>query len=402
MLLLVLERLVLEKEVQGLAEIQRQGKKLPSTQEEHLVSRLVKHSKKQSGRFLLLMYNRVMVLRIRTIFFLILIGLSLWFLYLTRSILTPIVVAAIFAYIFNPLVNFFYHKIRLPRTLSILIIYSVLITLVVVFGVFITRQITNESSELRGYVQFAAEAARKEVNTLPGWLRPTVLETLTSLEKSKIFSTQYLFTFFPQAISRIVSVLIFLFAGFFFLKEGSTLMDKLLVYVPNDYKIDIEILLRRMTAVLGGYLRGQMFLVLLVSLALFIALSILGVRFALLLAIFSGFAEVIPIVGPILAASVAVLVVLISGVYNFSLNPLTAGVVVVLIYFILRQLQDYFVTPYVMGRITKLHPFIIFFAVLSGERLFGLLGILLAVPTAGIIKICLEFALDKINGQVKP
>lgn len=342
-----------------------------------------------------------MVLRIRTIFFLILIGLFLWFLYLTRAILTPIIVAAIFAYIFNPLVNFFYHKIRLPRTLSILIIYSILITLIVVFGIFVTRQVVNESSDLPGYVKFATNAARKEVTDLPAWLRPTALETLTSLEKSKIFSTQTLFTFFPEAISRIVSILIFLFAGFYFLKEGSTLMDKLLAYVPNDYKIDIEILLRKMTGVLGGYLRGQIFLVLLVSLALFIALSILGVRFALLLAIFSGFAEVIPIIGPILAGSVAVLVVLIGGVYNFNLNPVTASIVVALVYFILRQIQDYFITPYVMGRITKLHPFIVFFAVLSGEHLFGLLGILLAIPTAGIIKIFLEFALDKINNNIR-
>lgn len=338
-----------------------------------------------------------MVIRIRILFFLVLVLLGIWFLYLTRAILTPIIVAGIFAYIFNPIVNFFYHRIKLPRTLSILIIYTVLIAVVVLFGILFARQITNESSDLRNYIQIATATAHRQVSILPDWLRPVAKDMLVSFESSKIFSPQYLFTLFPEAISRIVSVLIFLFSGFYFLKEGPLVLDKLLVFVPRNYKVEIEILIRRMTAVLGGYLRGQMFLVLLISLILFIALSIIGVRFAFLLAIFSGIAEVVPIIGPIVAGSVTVLVVLISGVYNFDLNPLTGALIVAAVYFIVRQIQDYFINPYVMGKITKLHPFVIFFSVLAGGHLFGLLGFLLAVPVAGIIKIILEFVFDKIN-----
>lgn len=340
-----------------------------------------------------------MILRIRAIFITLLLITLAWFLYVTRAILTPIILAAIFAYIFNPLVNFFYHKVKLPRTFSILIIYSVIISTIVILGVLLARQVTNESSDLRGYVQIVVKTAKMQVANLPDFVRPAVIETLSSLEKSKVFSPQYLFTLFPEAISRIVSILIFLFSGYYFLKEGPTLLDKILVYVPSVYKIDIEILLRRMSAVFGGYLRGQLFLILLVSLILFVCLSIVGVRFSLLLAIFSGFAEVIPIIGPILAGSVAIIIVLISGVYNFNINPFTGAIVVAVIYFVVRQIQDYFITPYVMGKITKLHPFIIFFAVLSGGHLFGLLGVLLAIPIAAIIKIILEFALDKINEQ---
>jgi predicted PurR-regulated permease PerM len=203
----------------------------------------------------------------------------------------------------------------------------------------------------------------------------------------------------PKAFSRILSFIIFLFAAFYFLKEGRKMFDKMLNFVPNDFKIEADILIRRVNAVLGGYLRGQIFLIVLVSFTLFICLSILGVKFALILAVFSGFAEIVPIIGPIVAASVAALAAYLGGASNFNLPPLQIALIVVAIYTIVRQLQDYLVNPYVMGRITKLHPLIILFAVISGEHIAGVMGLILAVPIAGVIKIIFEYSLDKINSK---
>jgi len=139
--------------------------------------------------------------------------------------------------------------------------------------------------------------------------------------------------------------------------------------------------------------------VLFVSVALFVALSIFGVRFALIMAIFSGFAEIVPLIGPIVAGAVAMLVVFVTGNNNFSLQPSTAALVVAAIYFVVRQFQDYFVTPHVMGKIAKLHPIVILFAVLAGEHTAGILGLILAVPIAAILKIFLEFFLEKVNNR---
>ena len=164
--------------------------------------------------------------------------------------------------------------------------------------------------------------------------------------------------------------------------------------------MEVEILLRKINTVLGGYLRGQIFLIFLVSLVLFIALSILGIRFALIIAIFSGIAEIVPWIGPIVAATVAVISVLLGGgSANFSLSPIQASIAVVVIYFVVRQVQDYFIVPHVMGRITKLHTLIVLFAVLAGEHTAGILGLLLAVPLAAVLKILLEFSVDTINDK---
>ncbi len=337
------------------------------------------------------------MIRLRTFFFIALGVVGLWFLYLEKDILTPFVLAAIFAYIFNPVVNFFSHKIKLPRTLSIFIIYFFIIGIVILSGVILTRRVIAESSDLKEYLANFISSLQEQIDQLPDFLRPTADDTLLSLGKSKIFSPVSLFSLFPAAISRIVSFLIFLFSGFYFLKEGKSLIDRSTTLFPVDYKEEVENLLKKINAVLGGYLRGQLFLVFLVSGVLFILLSILGVRFALIVGVFSGFAEVVPLFGPILATAVAAVVVLVTGTINFSLTPFQGALAVIVVYFLVRQIQDYFITPFVMGKVTKMHPFVIFFAVLSGGHLFGILGFILAVPVAAIIKILLEFSLNKIN-----
>jgi predicted PurR-regulated permease PerM len=133
--------------------------------------------------------------------------------------------------------------------------------------------------------------------------------------------------------------------------------------------------------------------------ALFVCLSILGVKFALILAVFSGFAEIVPIIGPIVAASVAALAAYLGGGANFGLAPLQTVLAVIVIYAVIRQTQDYLVNPYVMGKITKLHPLVILFAVIAGEHIAGVLGLILAVPIAGVIRIIFEYSLDKINQE---
>jgi predicted PurR-regulated permease PerM len=343
-----------------------------------------------------------MTLRLRSIFFIVVGLLTLWFLYLERGILTPFILAAIFAYIFNPVVNFFSHRLRLPRALAVLIIYLAIVLVVAMAGMAFSSRVVEESVELRKEATVITKTAKAQINTLPEWLKPAVNDTLSSFENGTVISYPTVLSFLPTAFSRILSFIIFLFAAFYFLKEGRSMFDKLLNFIPNDYKVEVDILIRRINAILSGYLRGQIFLVVLVSLVLFICLSILGVKFALILAVFSGFAEIVPIIGPIVAASVAALAAYIGGNSNFSLSPLQIALVVVAIYTVVRQLQDYLVNPYIMGRITKLHPLIILFAVISGEHIAGVIGLILAVPIAGVIRIIFEYSLDKINTQTTP
>jgi predicted PurR-regulated permease PerM len=341
-----------------------------------------------------------MTLRLRTVFIVGIILVIIGFLWLERAILAPFIIAAIFAYILNPIVNFFDNKIKLPRALSVIIIYIILISILVAFIVFLAKGLIFESSEFKVSVLSFIQGAKYQINLLPEYVRPYVYDGLNSLSNVEFFKSSAIFRFFPKAISGGVTILIFLFSSFYFLKEGKHIIDKVLIFVPRDYKVEVEILLRKINTILGGYLRGEIYMIFLISSILFIVLSLLGVRFALIVAIFSGIAEIIPFIGPIIAAVVAVLAVLLGGgSFAYSLAPIQTAIIIVIVYIVLRQLQDYFIIPHVMGRITKLHPLIILFAVLAGGHSAGILGLLLAVPIAAVLKILLEFFVDTINDR---
>src|SRR5437588_760706 len=117
-----------------------------------------------------------MTIRLRTAFFLFLAILIIWFLYVERAILTPFVLAACFAYIINPIVNFFTHKIKLPRTVSVIIIYLLLMAVVIFAAIFLTKQVTSESLEFRSALDRFVKSAKHELASLPDWLQPTTRE----------------------------------------------------------------------------------------------------------------------------------------------------------------------------------------------------------------------------------
>lgn len=343
-----------------------------------------------------------MGLNARTLLFSFLIILGLWFIYAERAILTPFIIAAIFAYLFNPVVNLFTHKLRVPRVISILLIYCFLLTILILGGITLSSLLVRDSSELHTFTIRALNNIQNQIRDLPTWLQPTAYDLLKNLKHSRFLGFvggQSFFPVFSQAISRIISFFIFLFSAFYFLKDGEKFFQKIVNVTPNKYKNEVENLLKKMNAILSGYLRGQIFLVFLMSLVTYIALLILGVRFAFLLGVFSGFAEIVPVVGPIVAATVAILTVITTGTVHFGLSPLQGSIIIAVIYFVLRHMEDYFVMPYVYGKITQLPSFLIFFAVVAGGHIGGVLGLILAVPVAAILQLLLQFFLTKVNGN---
>jgi predicted PurR-regulated permease PerM len=322
----------------------------------------------------------------------------IWFFYAERAILSPFILAAIFAYLFNPIITFVSEKLRIPRTVTILIVYGTLIGLFIFATFQVSTQVFEESSELRTFATHTLLNAKTQLVGLPDWARPTAYQLLTELQHSRFlnfFTAPSLFPFVSQAISRVISFFIFLFSGFYFLKDGGKFFQQLVWITPDFYKKNVQDFLTETNTVLSKYLRGQIFLIILMGAVTYISLAILGIKFSVSIAIFSGFAEIVPVVGPIIAGAVAATVALLTGHAHFGLSPLNAAIAVVVIYFVLRHLEDYFVIPHIMGSITKLPPFVIFFAVVAGGHLAGILGLILAVPVAAILRILLEFSYEQ-------
>ncbi|MBV9359148.1 MAG: AI-2E family transporter, partial [Chloroflexi bacterium] len=138
-------------------------------------------------------------------------------------------------------------------------------------------------------------------------------------------------------------------------------------------------------------LRGQLILVVLMSTVTFIVLEwIFHLPYALWLGIMTGILELIPLLGPFTAGTIACAVALSQG------GP-TEAIGVGLTYFALRELEDQLVMPVVVGRAVHVHPLLTIFAVLTGERIAGVLGMILAVPIAAGIKVVLDYAYPALS-----
>jgi hypothetical protein len=140
-------------------------------------------------------------------------------------------------------------------------------------------------------------------------------------------------------------------------------------------------------------------LVVIMSTASYAALRILDVDYALSIAVATGFLELIPLIGPWTAGTIAVTIALLQDSAPYDWSNATLAIVVGITYFALRQLEDAFVIPLIIGRIVHLHPLLVIFVLVMGTTLGGVLGLIIAVPCAAVIKIVVSFFYAKLMSR---
>ncbi len=324
------------------------------------------------------------------------IVVGLLFLFSVRSVLAPFVLAAIFAYLLNPVVTLLENKLRFSRSLAVLTIYTLVVAGLVIVTANLGLLLTKESRELGVELGYLSKVVDQELDNLPYGNFPMIKDLIVNTNMGNLFSPAKIWPYFSGAISGLISFFVFLVAGFYFLSEGTSWLGKLGELLPHNNKIELAILYKKITQVLSDYLRGQIFLIILMATVSWLALSVLQVKYALTIGIFTGFAEIIPLIGPLTAGTVAVLVAVFDGAQAFGLPPIFQGLTVASLYFVFRQIEDLFVIPHVLGNATKLHPLVVLFAVLAGGHLWGILGTILAVPLAALARVFYDFYLAKI------
>lgn len=333
----------------------------------------------------------------RTVFYVILVVMAAWVVYLGRAVLPPFILAAGFAYLLNPLVTLLTKRIRLPRVAAIVLIYALFIGVLTILALTVGADLVDESESFAAEARGFLHEASLSIGTLPLWLQPIATDLLTSARGSFISMPRHVVTFLPGVVNGTINILVFLVAAFYFLKDGHQFITNVFGFLPGNWRREGEEIVRKVNKVLGDYLRAQLILVVIMSTLTYIGLVIMGVKYALVLAIFTGFAEIIPFIGPVIAAAIAMLVAYTDGVSFWGLDPVWQMAAVGIYYTILRQLEDLFVIPNILGRMTKLHPVAVLFAVLLGGHLFGVLGVILAVPLTASLKVVLEHLLSRTS-----
>jgi predicted PurR-regulated permease PerM len=321
--------------------------------------------------------------------------------------LKPFAWAIITAYIFHPLVSFIHRKTRLPKHLITAWLY-------VMLGLVITILLINFLPPLVDQVKQLQDEIPNAVDHTRIWIQQHQLSRLQSLGVEANFVDTRLNELGRQVASLVsnaalplalrtvtvaIDFVIYLVASFYFIVYGDRFVQAIRGVFNRRYHNEFDRLMLDINSTLGAYIRGQALLVVIMSIASYIGLSILGVRYALAVAIATGFLELIPIVGPWTAGAIAVSVSLFQPTTPFGWSHATLAIVVGLLYFTLRQLEDAFVIPLVIGRIIHLHPLLVIFVIVVGTALGGILGLVLAVPIAAVLKIVTTYFYGKVMAR---
>jgi len=187
-----------------------------------------------------------------------------------------------------------------------------------------------------------------------------------------------------DAVSLLINAVTIPFMMFFFIKDGREMKKRMVSMVPNRYFEFTLDLLSKMDMQLGNYLRGQFLDAVIFGAMSIVALWILGVNYFVFLGVFAGLANLIPYVGAIAGVVPAALVAVLGS------GNLSSAIPVLIAYAILKMLDDFVVQPFAVASSVHMHPVLVLIAIIVGGELFGILGMLLAVPVAGFLKVVLQ------------
>jgi putative permease len=300
-----------------------------------------------------------------------------------------VILSLLLAYILDPVATAMEAR-GLSRTLAVVVILLFLTGLLAVIGFILVPSVIQHMQGLQsGTTTEQAAAAitgiEHSIKTNFSFLGLEDLDLLDRIETLKKSVAERFFSFLlNDSFGLIITVVTIPFLMFFFLKDGREMKKQFVSMVPNRYFEFTLDLLYKMDSQLGNYLRGQFVDAAVFGAMSIVALWILGVNYFVFLGVFAGLANLIPYVGPIAGAIPAVIVAVLGT------GDLGSALPVIIAYVILKLLDDFVVAPYVVASSVEMHPVIVLIAIMVGGELFGVLGMLLAVPVTGFFKVVLQ------------
>lgn len=314
-------------------------------------------------------------------FFLVVI--ALYFLYIIKDVLAILFVSIILASAVDPWVDRL-EKIKFPRWLSILLIYVVLLLIFAVVIILIipplVTQVTQLALSFPAYTEKLSEVFNTVRNfSLSHGLATSFGNSVNSIQGGISSAAQSVFSTVFGVFGGILSFIIILVIVFYMTVEENAVKRSMAIFVPRRYEKFTLGLVNKVQAKIGSWLKGQLLLCLIVGLMSYIGLLILGVNYALILALVAGIGELIPFVGQFTSAALAIFL-------TFTQSPIKALFVFIL-YVVIQQFENNFIVPKVMQRAVGLNPILILVALLIGAQIGGVLGLLLAIPVATSINV---------------
>ncbi|SDN54709.1 Predicted PurR-regulated permease PerM [Paenibacillus sp. yr247] len=304
-----------------------------------------------------------------------------------KAILTPFFIAVIISYILNPIVNVLNQR-KVPRTIAVLLIYSVFISSLTVIIMNMTPMFITQIAELNEHMPQMAMRAQSLVDgfnqnqLLPESVRSGFNHSLTKLENSISMAISNYMNQIGNTINMLFIAFIVPFVAFYILKDFQIIEKTALAIVPREHRKKTIKLLVDIDTALGNYIRGQLLVCLIIGGLAYLGYWLVGMPYALLLASVVAIFNIIPYLGPFFGAAPAIIMA--------STISLKMVLFVALVNLSVQILEGNVISPQVVGRSLHMHPLFIIFALLVGGEVAGIVGLILAVPFFAVLKVIIQ------------
>jgi len=332
------------------------------------------------------------------------------FLYAVRSVLPPFLIAFTIAWLLDPLLDRLQAR-GLPRIWAVSAVYIVFLAAFVVGLLFLVPAVINQAREFAadfpGYSQrfthFTTEFMEKHREALIKFKLPTTLQEVFAryghqATKSITSGIQHTSNWIIANLSKALWFILVPLVAFYFLNDIDRIRRKAVLFIPEQWRPRSTEVLSRMGGVFSSYVRGLIIVCLLYGIATVIVLAAFKLKYGIILGLLAGVLYAVPYLGAILTTMLVFLV----GLATYP-HGVTQALWVALAMVALNQMFDMGVTPRILGRSVGLHPVLSLFALMAGAQLFGLVGMVLAVPVAASIQeIVFEFCPELRGAPKKP
>jgi predicted PurR-regulated permease PerM len=320
------------------------------------------------------------------------------FVWMFKSILTPFVLGIVIAYLLNPLVKRFSTK-GIKRTTSTVIILSLFFIVLTTIIALVAPIVAKESAELIKQMPTYMEKFFALIQPYTTWFQERfgdgyVEDAKTFLKDnvSKILgvsgSVASKLAAGGQAVVGMATTFVLTpLVAFYMMKEWPAITDWVEDLIPRENEKMVQDLIKQIDIKLSGFIRGQLTVAFLLGLIYAVALSIAGLNYGFLIGITAGFLSIIPMVGSTVGLLVSV------AVAWFQAGEINYVFIIAAIFVVGQIVEGNILSPKLLGDSVGLHPLWILFALMAGGSLFGILGMLLAVPVAAVIGVLASFAI---------
>ncbi|HOO56350.1 MAG TPA: AI-2E family transporter [bacterium] len=318
-----------------------------------------------------------------------------WFIHSTLVIWGYIIISIAIAYLLAGPVNKLSDR-GIPRTISILIVFSIIAGLIVFSLVMLIPTLVDQINKFADEFPKYADQAQSHFKMFDEWLAKSTLPDEIKEMPDRLLNgvQEYSVNFLQMGIAwvlglfkQIYAIIIIPLSVFYILKDVHVFRILFISLFSDDKKDGVRNILERMDTAFGGFIRSRLKLCLVVGVGMVVLLSILKVPYPFILGLIAGICEFIPYIGPIVGAIPTLIIGIMSEKF----------IVALIIVLTVQILENVVFVPKIMGSEMGLHPLVVIIALLAGSKIAGVGGMVLSVPFVAAVKILSEYAAEQLK-----